>query len=93
MTAAVPWIVLSREDLDAVIDRAIARAKESGESQWMSVEAVAEMLDVERRTVLGYIKREKLPCRYAGKSPVFRRDEVARWLDDRTSAPRARRRR
>lgn len=81
--ADAPWVLLRREDLDALIDRAIARAREGAESQWMSLEDVAELLDVKPRTVLAYVKRSGLPCRYAGKFPRFRRDEVERWLDGR----------
>ena len=89
MTTAPPWVVMTREELDAAIDRAIARAREQSDSQWMQLDDVARMLDVERRTVLSYIKRNDLPCRYAGKSPVFRRDEVTRWLELRTESPGA----
>lgn len=85
-----PWVVLRREDLEDLLDRAVARGRElANESTWMQIEQVAQLLGVTRETVINYTNRDKLPCRYAGKTPVFRRDEVVAWLDARKTRPGA----
>ncbi len=83
-----PWVVLRREDLDELLERAVHRGRElASEGAWMQADDVAKLLGVQRETVIGYTRREGLPCRYAGKSPVFRRDEVIAWLEKRTERP------
>jgi predicted DNA-binding transcriptional regulator AlpA len=79
-----PWVVLRRDDLEALLDRAVQRGRElAPESQWMHADDVASLLGVERGTVIGYTRRAGLPCRTAGRMLVFRRDEVLAWLDSR----------
>lgn len=90
MAADVPWVVLRRDELDELLDRAVARGRElANESTWMQIDQVAAMLGVTRETVITYTRRDALPCRYAGKTPVFRRDEVVAWLDERKTRPGA----
>lgn len=83
-----PWVVLHRSDLEDMLDRAVERGRElASEASWLTAEDVAEWLGVQRETVVGYTRREGLPCRYAGRSPVFRRDEVSAWLEERRDSP------
>jgi hypothetical protein len=87
---APPWVVLRREDLEEMLARAVERGRElASDSAWLTADKVAELLDVTRETVISYTRREALPCRYAGKSPVFRRDEVIAWLERRRESPRS----
>ncbi len=79
-----PWVVLRREDLAEMIDLAVERGRSlSSEAVWMQAEEVASLLGVTRDTVVTYARRDGLPCRYAGKRPMFRRDEVMAWIDER----------
>lgn len=79
-----PWVVLKRAELDELLERAVERGREiASESTWMQADEVAELLGVTRETVVTYSRRDGLPCRYAGKKPVFRRDEVTAWIDAR----------
>lgn len=89
MTTAPPWVLLSREDLDALIDRAIEKGRELATDVWLRPEEVAEFLGVTRETVIDYTRREGLPCRYAGKTAVFKRTEVVQWLEERKTRPRS----
>jgi len=87
---APPWVVLRREDLEEMLARAVERGRAlATDGAWMTADQVAELLDVTRETVIAYTRRDGLPCRYAGKSPVFRRDEVIAWLEDRRESPRS----
>ena len=83
-----PWVVLRREDLDSLLERALERGRElASESTWMQPDEVADLLGVTRETVIDYTRRDGLPCRYPGRTPVFRRDEVAAWIDARRTRP------
>lgn len=87
----VPWVVLRRRDLEELLERAVQRGREmSGGAEWLTAEQVAELLGVTRETVITYTRREGLPCSYAGKSPMFRRDRVHAWLDERGERRQAR---
>lgn len=84
-------VVLSRRDLEDMLERAVARGRElATEPEWMRAEDVAALLGVKRETVVDYTRREGLPCRYAGKSPVFKRQEVIAWLEARSTSPGSR---
>jgi excisionase family DNA binding protein len=86
--ADAPWVVMQRAELDALLDRAVERGRSlAAESTWMQADEVAELLGVTRETVITYCRRDGLPCRYAGKKPVFRRDEVTAWIDSRRGGP------
>lgn len=89
--ARAELVVLSRRDLEEMLERAVQRGRElAAEPEWMRAEDVAALLGVKRETVVDYTRREGLPCRYAGKSPVFKRDEVIAWLERRSESPGSR---
>jgi hypothetical protein len=61
------------------------------DSEWLTADQCAAFLDVTRETVVTYARREGgLPCRYTGRSPVFKRAEVVAWLERRRESPSAR---
>lgn len=87
-----PWVVLRREELEELLDRAIRRGRELGTGpEWLTADQVADRLGVKRETVVTYARREELPHTYAGRALMVRRDHLDRWLESRSSQPSARR--
>lgn len=87
-----PWVVLRREELEELLDRAIRRGRELGTGpEWLTADQVADRLGVKRETVVTYARRDGLPHTYAGRSLMVRRDQLDRWLEERGTRDKARR--
>lgn len=76
-------VVLTRSQLDALLDAAIDRAKAVTHDEWMTADDVAKMLDVQRASIPHVVKHQGLPCYRPGKGYTFRRSEVIAWLEAR----------
>jgi len=85
MADAAPWVVLRRDELEEMLERAVRRGRELGPAdEWLTADQAAELLGVKRETVVTYARRDGLPCSYAGKVPMFRRDRLHAWLEARS---------
>lgn len=82
-------ILMSAEELRAMIREELARAAPSTPDEWMGPEEVAKMLNVKRGTIPALVSREALPCYRPGKSYTFRRPEVEAWILKRSTKPGA----
>lgn len=83
-----PAILISLADLEAVIERAVARALDAhapreDEPQWLTTREVAELIGVQPRSVPQLVKRG-LPVRKIGpKTSRFERAAVVAWIEGR----------
>lgn len=89
-------VVMTKADLIGALREAFpalatANAQQQEANEIMTEEQVAEMLDVEPRTVRNYVSKENLPAKDLGKNrgKRYRRSEVLAWLDSRASKPGA----
>lgn len=83
-------IVVTPDELRAIIRDELARATPATPDEWMTSEEVAKMLGVKRTTLPALVTRERLPCYRPGKGYTFRRSEVEAWLVERASKPGSR---
>jgi excisionase family DNA binding protein len=58
-------------------------------STYMTVDQVAELLQVNARTVRNWVRSEGLPAMRVGAEYRFRRENVVTWLEDRATKPGA----
>lgn len=92
----VVMTTLNKEQLISALREAFpalaaANAQAAEAREILTEEEVAEILDVEPRTVRNYVKTQGLPAKELGKSrgKRYRRSEVMAWLDARASTPGA----
>lgn len=84
-------IVVSPEQLEAMIERAVRRALDerqpAEEAEWLDVQGAAEILGVHRRTVAKLVAKKGLPAVRlgAGKIYRFRRRDVEAWLESQAA--------
>lgn len=80
-------IVLTEAELEALIDRRIAAAKALPvvEKQLLTLNEVAKLLDLSRKTVAKYMREEGLPHTPYGRVSRFDREAVLAWNASRGS--------
>lgn len=83
MTQAV--VVLTPEQVEELVQRTLDRAASMKEQrEVLDSDGVAEMLGMNKRTVLAYVESEGLPGHHLGGTIYrFRRSEVLAWLTAR----------
>jgi excisionase family DNA binding protein len=80
----VSGVVPGEAQLRAIIREELEAALRRDPGDWMTADAVAAMLDVERTTIPTLVTRDGLPAYRPGrKGYVFRRSEVVAWLKGR----------
>ncbi len=57
----------------------MSAVKQSETQQFLTVEEVAALLRVKRRTVHYWVSERRIPFRKAGRFTIFDRDEVLAW--------------
>ena len=56
-------------------------------NEWLTVKQAAEYLQIDRMTILRWIKAEKLPASKIGKSYRIAQKELEKYLNDRKGKP------
>jgi len=59
----------------------------SDDQKWLTLEQVADMLQVTTKTVRAWVRDEGLPASKAGPEYRFRKDLVLSWLEERAVKP------
>ena len=84
---ANPAVILSRAELDELLEGAAERAvrkvldERGPETEWLDATAVAKMLNIHPRSVQKHTKRSGLPVHKVGLRLFrYRRAEVEAWM-------------
>lgn len=89
---ATPAVVLTRDDLDALLVRAAEEgAKRALDArghadEWLDQTQAAEVLKCARSSIPLLVKRDGLPCSKLGRLYKFKRAELDAWLATRASS-------
>ncbi len=80
-------VVISPEELAAIIEAAVKRALETRGSaapaEWLDAKRAAELLGVHQRTVMRLAKNGELPSSRIGRLLRFRREHVLALMNTR----------
>jgi excisionase family DNA binding protein len=92
MNAGTAMLVVSQEQLEKIVEAAVARAVKSTAApearEILTREQAADLLQVCPSVVIRYVKSAALPGFKVGAEWRFRRSELERWLSDQAAKPR-----
>jgi excisionase family DNA binding protein len=72
-------IVLTEAELEALIDRRIELRAPKPEKEFLTLNEVAELLNISRQTVAKHAREDGLPCAPHGRTYRFNRAAVLAW--------------
>jgi excisionase family DNA binding protein len=86
-------LVISREELEAIVEAAVARGLRAGSApsdpEILTRDEAAKLMGMHPDVLVRYVRREQLPAFKVGPEWRFRRSELVAWLETRAVAPGA----